>query len=324
MDNALLPCTLLAAAAQMEFRQLRHFLALAEETHFGRAAERLCISQPALSASMLRLEEDLGIRLFERDSKSVRITRAGEQMLACAREMLNQADRTKSFARALSSGQLGRLDVGFSGPVLHRDLDKVIADFRATSPEIEIVMHEITSQKQPELLRAGQLDAGLVIFSQPPEGLEHVEVSEDRFVACVPADHPLAARKIIDVGELRDERFIVPARDFAPSTYDQLMGLCRMAGFHPRVGFESGHTLSSVSLVARGLGVALVIESAASVGIGGAVFVPLEQRQARRCGYFVWNGAREVPGLLALVESMQAFAARRISRVVPLRQTRNG
>src|SRR4051812_37671209 len=116
MDNVLFGLSVQNGRPSMEFRQLRHFLALTEESHFGRAADRLCISQPALSASMLRLEDDFGVRLFERDSKSVRITQAGELMLVRAREMLNNADRAKSFARSLSSGRMGRLDVGFSGP----------------------------------------------------------------------------------------------------------------------------------------------------------------------------------------------------------------
>lgn len=285
----------------MEFRQLRHFLVLAEETHFGRAADRLCISQPALSASMLRLEDDLGIRLFERDSKSVRITQAGELMLVRAREMLNSADKAKSFARSLSTGRMGRLDVGFSGPVLQGELDEVMSDCRLEFPGIEVVMHEITSQKQPELLRAGRLDAGLATFALPPPGLECIELLEDWFVACLPSDHRLATRKIIDIADLRDEPFVVPSRDYAPSTYDQLMGLCAIAGFHPRVAFESVHTLSSVSLVGRGLGVALVLGSAARPGIGGVAFVPVEQRQPRRCSYFLWNAGREAPGLPALI-----------------------
>jgi DNA-binding transcriptional LysR family regulator len=304
----------------MEFRQLRHFLALAEETHFGRAADRLCISQPALSASVLRLEEDLGIRLFERDSKSVRITRAGELMLASAREMLNHADRAKSFARSLSTGRMGRLDVGFSGPVLNRGLESVVKECRKNFPEVEIVMHEITSQKQPELLRTGRLDAGFVIFPMPPAGLEHVELLQDRFVACLPMDHPLATRSSIDVAELRDEPFVVPARDYAPGTYDQLLGLCTMAGFHPRVAFESAHTLSSVSLVARGLGVALVLESAATFGLGGAAFIPLEQKQPLRFGYFVWSSSRQAPGLQALIEIVRGFAAGRSNQQPPPRK----
>ena len=304
----------------MEFRQLRHFVALAEETHFGRAADRVCISQPALSGSMLRLEEDLGVRLFDRDSKSVRITRAGELMLGRAREMLNHADRAKSFARSLSAGRMGRFDVGFSGPVLHRGLGKAMADFRVAFPGIEIVMREVTSEKQSELVRAGRLDAGLVCFPLPPAGLEYIALHENRLVACLPGDHPLAKRKMIDIAELRDESFVVSSADNVPNADDQLMGLCAMAGFHPRVTIESGHALSTVSLVASGFGVALVLESVACFGLSGAVFVPLEQRQPRRCGYFIWNSAREALGLGVLIDSVRAFAARGGQRVVPLRQ----
>lgn len=308
----------------MEFRQLRHFICLAEETHFGRAAERLCISQPALSASILRLEEDLGVRLFERDTKSVRITRAGELMLVSAREMVSQADRSKSFARAVAMGRLGRLDVGFSWPVLHPDLDEVLTDFRLAYPEVELVMHEVTSQKQADLLRAGRLDAGIASFLRPPAGLEHVELLDVRIVACLPSGHPLAARRTIDVAELCDFPFIVPTRESAPSVYDHLMGLCETAGFHPRVAFESGHTLSTVSLVARNLGVALVFEGAKHFGVSGVAYVPLEQPQVRRSSYFAWNSARQAPVLDALIELMRNFSANRgRETVVPLRPLRS-
>ena len=292
----------------MEIRQLRHFLALAQEMHFGRAAERLCITQPALSTSILRLEEDFGVRLFERDSKGVRLTLAGDLMLGCAREVLSHTDRTKSFSNALSAGRLGRLEVGFSGTVLHHDLDKVILDYREAFPDIEILMREATSQKQTELLRNGRLDAGLVSFPLPPVGLEHIELFEDRFGICLPTDHPLATRKTIDVAELRDEPFIMPSREQTPSIRDQLEGLCATAGFQPRVFFESLHALSTVSLVSRGQGVGFVLESMKNVDIKGVVFVPLDRLLPRRCGYFVWSASRQAPGLQTLIDCFKSYA----------------
>lgn len=296
----------------MELRQLRHFVALAEEMHFGRAAERLCLSQPALSASIVRLEENFGVKLFERDNKGVRITAAGELMLRYARETLNQAERTQRFSQALAAGRVGRIEMGFSGTMLSRDLDDLIRQLHTALPEIEFYLREITSQRQMELLRAGRLDAGLVSLTLPPVDLEHIELLEDQFVACLPHGHALAHRSVIDIAELRDETFILQARDRAPLMHDQLVNLCTSAGFRPRAAFEADHLLSLASLVSRGFGVGLVPISLAEAGLAGLRFVPLERPMPRRCWYFVWNPQRQAPGLQSLVERMQEFA--RVSR----------
>jgi len=306
----------------MELRQLRHFVALAEEMHFGRASDRLCITQPALSASVARLEDDLGVRLFERDSKGVRITHAGTQLLDQARAMLSQAERTKSFARALSSGGRGRLDIGFSGHVLNREVDGVINKCRRDAPDVEIVLHELSLQTQAEQLRDGRLDAGLLVFPPPVPGLEHIELHEDCLVVCLPANHALAGCRSIDIAQLRDESFVVRRKAFSPSIRDELLGLCAMAGFQPRIATEAGHSMSNVSLVARGLGVALVLGTSAEFGIPGVVFRPLAHKQPRRHTYFVWNAQRMAPGLEVLVDGFRAFTAGRGRRVVPLRGRR--
>ena len=297
----------------MELRQLRNFITLAEEMHFGRAAERLCLSQPALSTSILRLEEDFGVRLFERDSKGVRITPAGELMLRYARETTHHADRTRRLSQALAAGRVGHVDMGFSGTLLSHDLDALLKDLHIRLPEIEIYMREISSQRQLELLRAGRLDAGLVSLPSPPAELDHLQLLEDQIVACLPAEHALARRKIIDIAELRDATFVKVSRDRAPIMHDQLLSLCTAAGFHPRTAFEADHLLSLATLVARGFGVALAPISLAAAGIRGLAFVRLERPLPPRCWYFVWNSRRETPGLQTLVDRMRSFASRRFA-----------
>lgn len=293
----------------MELRQLRHFVVLAEELHFGRASERLFISQPALSTSISRLESEFEIRLFDRDNKTVRITLAGELMLSYARELINHADRTKSFSRSLALGKSGRIEVGFSGLALSVEVQRYIKRCRRDNPDIEIALREVTSQKQLELLRAGRLDASLVILPVPPVDLECVRLFEDQFVACIPEGHALSKCASIDVGRLRDEPFVLQSRESAPSVFDMLVGLCVTAGFYPNVAIESSHTLSTVNMVARGVGVALVLQSLSKARVKGVVFVPLEQELSRHFAYFLWNAARNAPGLDALVHAMKAFAA---------------
>jgi DNA-binding transcriptional LysR family regulator len=293
---------------RVELRQLRHFIALAEDMHFGRAAENLCLSQPALSASIVRLEEDLGVRLFERDSKGVRITPAGELMLRFARETTNQADRTRRFAQALAAGLVGHIEMGFSGTMLSLELDALLKDLPHRLPEIDIYMRESTSLRQVELLRTGRLDAGIVSLPRPPAELEYIPLLEDHIVVCLPIGHPLAGRDILDIAELSKETFVLTRRDRAPVMYDQMVSLCTVAGFHPSVAFEAEHLLSLANLVARGFGVAFAPLSLARAGLSGLAFVPLERPLPARGWYFVWHTSRDTPGLQSLVATMRAFA----------------
>lgn len=297
----------------MELRQLRQFAVLAQEKHFGRAADRLCISQPALSASLMRLEEEFRVRLFERDARSVRITPVGELMLRSTHEIIHQVDRTTNLSHALAEGRTGRIEIGFSGILFNPGLNEVIARCRADFPGIEIHLIEITSQKQLELLDAGRLDGGLVSLPQPPEGVELIALLEDRFVACVPQAHRLASRPVITAGELRDEPFVFLSRDRAPSTYDQLMGFCAQAGFHPKVVCEPDHSLSAAVLVGRGLGVSLLPLSLSGAGLPGIVFVPVESPPPNRHWYFAWKPERRPPGLDLLIERLRVFAASQAS-----------
>jgi len=292
----------------MEFRQLRQFDVLAQEMHFGRAAQRLFISQPALSASLQRLEESFGVRLFERDTRTVRITPVGELMLRYTREILSQVERTQGVSQALAEGRIGRLDIGFSGILFSPGLDKLFLRFRKDHPEVVIHLREITSQKQIEWLEAGRLDACLVSLPQPPVGIEHIPLLEDRFVACLPAGHRLARRKVIRASELRNEPFVFLSRERAPMTYDQLMGFCAQAGFHPDVVCAPDHALSVAKLVAQGLGVSLLPITLADAGVAGLVFVPVQSPPPDRHWYFAWKAGRRPPGLDVLIARMRGFA----------------
>ncbi len=292
----------------MELRQLKLFDVLAQEMHFGRAARRLFISQPALSASLRRLEDEFGVRLFERDTRVVRITPVGDLLLRYAREVLNQVERTQGVSQALAQGKMGRIEIGFSGLLFSPGLDEVILRFRRDHPEIDIHLHEVTSQKQIEWLEAGRLDGGLVSLPQPPADMEHIPLLADRFVACLPVGHRLAGRKAIRATELRDEPFVFLTRERAPMTYDQLMGFCAQAGFHPKVVCAPDHVLSAARLVAQGLGVALLPHSLADAAVAGLVFVPVQSPPPDRYWYFVWKANRLPPGLDALIARMRQFS----------------
>lgn len=295
----------------MELRQLRHFLALAEELHFGRAADRVHISQPALSASVAKLEHDFGVALFARDRKNVRITLAGQQLLEYAREQLNHEARTLEFARSLANGKAGRISLGFSPGVMGPRFDPVLVQFRSEHPDIELRLIENTSQRQIELVRMGEIDAGLVGLSVPPPRLEYIELMQDNYVVCVPKTHPLAARRSLDITELRDEPFVILSREHSSGWYDMVVGLCVASGFHPTITYHTEHTFSTLNLVQRGLGVTLVLEGLSYTGFSNLAFVRLKHPMSSWRGFLVWNAKRFAPGLELVIESFRRVALKR-------------
>jgi DNA-binding transcriptional LysR family regulator len=284
---------------------LRHFVVLAEEMHFGRAARRLFISQPALSTSVMRLEEQMQVRLFERDSKAVSMTLMGRAMLDRAKEIVSLADKLEQFGRAVAAGRAGVIEVGFTGTLLFRGLAPILKHFRDAFPEVDLSVRELTSQVQLDMLRSGRLDAAFVSSPVPPAGLASFVLFEERFVACLPQGHPLAAGEAVDVGQLRDEGFVMLSRDVSPAYYDHIVAMCASASFRPNVRIVAAHVPSVIALVASGLGVSLIPESVGRVAIPGAVCVPLEGAAKQATAFMAWNPERDVPGLASLIDTVR-------------------
>jgi DNA-binding transcriptional LysR family regulator len=287
----------------MELRQLRHFVTLAEEMHYGRAARRLFMTQPPLSASIQRLEAGLGVQLFERDSKRVSITPAGAALLVKAREIVSQAERTRDFAHAIAAGHAGHIEVGFTGILLYRGVAEILTRFRKSYPQVRLALQEISSQKQSELIRAGRLDAGFVNTPVAPPGVASLAIFHDRLVACLPADHRLAKRKSIDLSLLKDEPFVMFTREASPAYYDHLAAMCAASGFQPRIEVEVLQVLSIVALVSAGMGVSVMPQSVARARLSSAVFVPVRGSSLRPSAFLIWPPDSSAPGLAALIET---------------------
>ena len=304
----------------MELRQLKHFVVLAEELHFGRAARRLHMTQPPLSLSIGQLEARLGFKLFTRDSKRVALTPAGSAFLVKARELLLHLEQTHEFGQMLASGRAGQLEIGFSSAtLLYRGLASILADFTAANPDVHLALREASSQDQCDLVRAGRLDAGFVNFSSPPPGLEGMVMMEEHFMACLPASHPvlknLGARAGIAIEALRDEDFVLISEKAARAYRNHVIALCDAAGFQPRVTLDVVSLLSVVALVAHGMGVSIVPESMSRAGIPGARFVRIRGSQLQPSVHMVWNRERQPTGLTALIDTVQqSVKARRAPR----------
>ncbi|MBL8350332.1 MAG: LysR family transcriptional regulator [Burkholderiaceae bacterium] len=279
----------------MEFRHLRYFLALADELHFGRAAQRLSITQPPLSLNIQQLEASVGARLFDRDSKGVRLTAAGLAFRDAAQALLARADEARLLAREIEAGAVGRLRVGFVGSVLFRGLPQWLARYQASHPRIDLQLIELNSQEQIDALMHDELDVGFVHTRRVPAELQTARVHADDFLCCLPAGHALAAGAQVSLLQLRDEAFVLFSRKGSPDYYTRIIEMCGAQGFYPRVRHEVRHWLSVVSLVSQGLGVSVVPAPLQRSGMAGAVFRPLAEAVMPSEVFCAWNATQDQP-----------------------------
>ncbi|HEX2545106.1 MAG TPA: LysR substrate-binding domain-containing protein [Ramlibacter sp.] len=290
----------------MEFRHLRYFLALSEELHFGRAARRLHISQPPLSLNIRQLEESIGARLFHRTSREVRLTAAGRAFLPAARAMLEQAEESARHAREVEQGYEGRLRIGLVSSMLYRGLPDLLREFQVRHPQLRVMLRELNSHDQMMDVLQGRLDVGFVHTMRVPAEISRLLVASEPFLCCVPSGHPLAKARRLKLRRLQEEAFVMFSRDASPDYYERVLAICSDAGFYPEVRHEVRHWLSVVSMVAQGLGVALVPAALKVSGIPGAAFVPLEASTARSEAFCVWRSADDNAGLQSFLGAVRA------------------
>jgi DNA-binding transcriptional LysR family regulator len=273
-----------------ELWQLRYFLAVAEQLHFGRAAAALHISQPPLSRAIRALEQRLGVVLFARSRRRVELTPEGTRLLGEARRMLGQLERTVQEVRGMARGEEGRLRIGFVSLADYGVLPGLLKAFKSARPGIALALREMLSPEQAAALAAGELDFGLLL---PPvsdaEPLEHLVVQRERFVVALPSSHRLAAGKgKLAVSALAGEPFVMVPRDIAPGLYDIVTGLAAGAGISFNVAQEAIQMQTVVSLVSSGLGVAIVPGCIANLGRRGVVYREINDRHPRLDLWLAW------------------------------------
>ncbi|MDB4945627.1 MAG: hypothetical protein JWP97_5161 [Labilithrix sp.] len=258
----------------MELRHLRYFVAVAEERHFGRAARRLRIAQPPLSRQIQGLERELGFLLFERTRRQVDLTPAGETLLVHARRIFESVELAVHEARRASHGESGRLVVAYPSTFAASGLPEVVRAFHTKFPDVELSLHELSPQQQLDALRDHEVDVAFVRGPVEDPELATELVRSEPLMAVLPSGHALAGRKILGLSLLAGEPFVLFPRVRAPAYFDFLVGLCRQAGFTPRIVQEAPQ-MDIVSLVAAGLGVSLVPASVRSFRRKGIVLRPL-------------------------------------------------
>jgi DNA-binding transcriptional LysR family regulator len=242
----------------MDDRQLTCFLTLAEELHFGRAAERLHMSQPPLSRMIQQLEQQLGISLFERTKRKVLLTAAGETLVHDARQMIIQLDTIKKRFRYLKQGQTGILKIGYVGATMHSQLPTLLSSFAKKFPAVQFQFEELPNHSLLHGLNHGSLDIAFVRTWLHPDNLSEKLITTESFAAILPNHHSLANKKKISIKELKDEKFIVFLRECGPTIFDQFLSICSKAGFTPNIIHHASQLNSILRLVESGFGIALL------------------------------------------------------------------
>lgn len=260
----------------VELRHLRYFRAVAEELHFGRAAERLHIAQPPLSQQIRQLERELGVALLLRTTRSVELTAAGQAYLLRAVKILDAVDDAGEQARRIAGGTEGQLAVGCVGSATYSLLPRLVRALGDSLPDVEVsVRGEMLAPAQLAALATGEIDLALLRPPVQQPGVRAEVVRRDRLLVALPADHRLADNDVLTIADLRDEYFIAHAGHGRSVMNNVLNAVCADAGFIPRVRHEVMETSTLVTLVAAGLGVAVVPDPTAALDIAGVRFVAL-------------------------------------------------
>ena len=289
----------------MELRHLRYFIAVAEELHFGRAAELLGISQPPLSQQIQALEQEVGARLFERTNRRVALSEAGRLFLDEARLVLAQVDKAADVARRAQLGELGEMKIGFtSSAPFNSNIPQAIFAFRQAFPAVHLHLREMSSKMVADALVDESIEIGLMRPLPLPDSLEYLELMRETLVAVLSSKHPLASR--IETGlrlsELALEPFVFFPRSYGSGLYAQLLSLARDAGFSPHFAQEAGEAMTIIGLVAAGLGVSVLPASYKRIRIEGVVYCSLLDPLAVSAVWLVQRKAQPSPMARAFVE----------------------
>ena len=292
----------------MELRHLRYFVTLAEELHFGRAAERLHIAQPPLSQQIRQLEAELGFELFHRTKRKVQLTEAGQVFLGEVQQIMRQLQQAIQVGRQISRGEIGQLVVGFVSSAAYNILPIILRTFRSYVPGVSIELRELTTDQQLEWLREGRMDVGLLRPPVEENRFSCETIFQESLMVALPEAHLLASQSNVCLTSLANEPFILFPRILAPGLYDLIISLCQQAGFSPKVAQEAIQMQTIVSLVAAEMGVAIVPASLQNLQRIGVIYKTVLEPTPKVAIAMIWRKNETSPTVLKLVEIVKQAA----------------
>lgn len=286
---------------QLELRHLRYFLAVAEDLHFRKAAERLYISQPGLSRQIKKLETELGYSLFLRNNRKVALTPAGAYLHTEVSRLLQQLEGVLHHANMLNEGVEGTLKFGYVGSAMQNIIPELLVRFRADFPNIRYELEALDNQQQIDRLMTRDIDIGFIRLERVPQELNRQVVFEDTFSLVLPLDHPLSEQNFTSLAQLQSEPFILFDPTYSLPYYEKVMELFDDAGFSPIVSHRTVHATTIYRLVENGFGLSIVPTSLQMGYQLGVKFIELTDIPQRTKLSAVWRGDNENPALENLV-----------------------
>ena len=288
--------------AMVELRHLRYFIAVAEELNFSRAAERLHMAQPPLSAAIQQLERDLGVHLLIRTTREVTLTEPGRAFLDGARRTLAEADRAAEDAKRAEAGQLGKLRIAYSWSTRFETLPALGRAFSASHPGVHLLAQELWNVRMVPAFRSGSIDLAVSLCPEIASELEFAPIRREGLVALLPHRHRLAGEQAIPLSSLADEEIILFPREIAPRLHDTFVAIYRHAGFEPRLRNESFHTGWDLGVLAEIPAVAMVPQTVTGSLPEGIVAVPLREPTDALETCVVWRSDERSPVVDGFVE----------------------
>ncbi len=281
----------------MKFEFLTYFSVLAEELHFSRAAARLSITQPPLSAAIKCLEQEVGVQLFRRNRASVHLTPAGQAFLLEVRKILESYSRAKTTSRNIEKGIIGRLDVGFGVTLSYRGITDIVDAFKQAHASIDLVLHEAPAAVLFERVLDGRLDAAFIVAPLMPVGLHSMALKDDPLALCLPEDHPIANQDAVDLRSVSQENFLMFSRETGEVNYDNVLSVLTRAGIRPQFSIHTRGWVQMMLLISQSRGMGLVPLSLEKMKLPGVKFIPLQASTASVPGTLAWNPLCENPAL---------------------------
>ena len=292
----------------MELRHLRYFAEVARHLNYTEASRRLHVAQPAISQTILDLEDELGIKLLLRTKRSVQLTAGGTTFLREAEDILRRADEAKRLARRAARGEVGSLGIGFFGTAAAPFLPSLVQSYRRQFPDVELQLYELNPDQQLTAFDDGRIHLG---FSRPLPADRRAEFEEevvyiDRLVIALSETHPLAKQKIVQLKSLAAEPFVQFHRRGAPGLFDEVIGCCRRAGFSPRIVNEPNFMATVMTLVESGLGVSLIPRCVRSLNRVHIAIRPISPKSAPIPLSVAWRKSEQNPAVAAFLDNLRA------------------